>query len=256
MKANHIQELPRVLASLREREYVDLEARRTGRDIVPKNADLGDTVRPEQDLSLSGFQANFIDIIPGNWIAISIGLDEQCEHLHIIRYEARRTPFTIRLPLNRQNVEDPEEETFSFGDAMTELRTIIRDSDATVHAARDDISSMKQKGAKTKWWADREALDDRLKDLLLNMENMWFGGFRGIFSQYQRHADLLARFQQTFENILDKHLPSRQRILKSKHGSKVRLDAHVLDLLIGLTHDPNTSSSDLDIEEALSLIHI
>jgi len=222
------------------------------REGVRINADSRSYCTPEQDLSLSCFQANFIDVIPGNWTVISIGLDEQREHLHVVRYEAHRTPFTIRLPLNRQNVEDPEEETFSFGDATTELRMIIQDSDATVHAARDDIDSMKQKGAKSKWWADREALNDRLRDLLLNMENMWFGGFRGIFSQHQRSADLLARFQQTFENILDKHLPSRQRLQKSKQETRIKLDPHVMDLFVGLMHISHASPDDLDVEEALT----
>lgn len=241
-----------MIASLRERDYIDLEAKKAGHDLAITEAGSKNVPGQEQVISLSGFQANLVDIIPENWTAISIALDEKCEHLHVIRYEAHRSPFTLRLPLNRQNVEDLGEETFSFEDASSELRIIIQDSDATVHAARDDTDGMKQKGAKSKWWADREALNDRLRDLLLNVENMWFGGFRGIFSQHQRSADLLARFQQTFENILDKHLPSRQRLHKSRQESKVKLDAHVMDLFVGLTYASHASPSDLDVEEALN----
>jgi separase len=195
------------------------------------------------------FQHNFVDIIPSNWTAISLYLDDANEHIHIVRYERGRSPFIVRLPLNRPNAEDPDEETLSFDEAKAELRDIIDSSDATVHAARDSTDSMKQKGAKTKWWSDREALNTRLKDLLVNVENMWFGGFRGLFSQGRYQLDLLARFQQSFENILDQHLPSRQNAKKTKTAKKVALDARVLDLFIGLSNDTNP---DVDIDEALT----
>lgn len=238
-----------MVASIRERAYVDLEASKPGHAVMVESDSSTLVTTPREDLSLPVFQHNFVDIIPSNWTTISMYVDELCEHLHVVRYEAERSPFIIRLPLNRENIEDPDEETFSFEDARAELNAIVCGSDATVHAARDNADTMKQKGAKTKWWADREALNDRLKDLLLNIENMWFGGFRGIFSQHQRRLDILARFQQTFENILDQHLPSRQKAQKGKRGQKVVLDARVLDLFIGLIHEP---SADVDVDEALT----
>jgi len=235
-------------ASLRERAYIGLEAQKTGQDSKAELETIS-SLPSLEELSLSNFQANFVDIIPSHWTAISMYVDEQCQHLHIIRYEANRSPFVMRLPLNRQNLEDPDEDTFTFQDAQEELRAIIDASDATVHAARDDTESMKQKGAKTKWWAEREALNDRLKDVLANIENMWFAGFRGIFSQHQHRPELVARLQQSLDNILDKHLPSRQKMSAAKRAEKVVLVAHVLDLFIGLTCNP---SSDVDVDEALT----
>jgi len=235
-------------ASLRERAYIDLEANKAEQDSkVDREPML--RVANLEDLNLSNFQNNFVDIIPRHWTAISMYVDEQCQHLHVIRYEANRSPFVVRLPLNRQNLEDPDEDTFTFQDAQEELRAIIDASDATVHAARDDTESMKQKGAKTKWWAEREALNDRLKDVLANIENMWFAGFRGIFSQHQHRPELVARLHQSLDNILDKHLPSRQKMSTAKRAEKVVLDPHVLDLFIGLTYKP---SPDVDVDEALT----
>jgi len=235
-------------ASLRERAYIGLEANKSGQD-SKADTEMMSHLASLEDLTLSTFQGNFVDIIPSHWTAVSMYVDEHCQHLHVIRYEANRSPFVIRLPLNRQNLEDPDEDTFTFQDAQEELRAIIDASDATVHAARDDSESMKQKGAKTKWWAEREALNDRLKDVLANIENMWFAGFRGIFSQHQYQPELVARLQQSLDNILDKHLPSRQKMSAAKRAQKVVLDPHVLDLFIGLTYKP---SPDVDVDEALT----
>lgn len=247
--ANLGAEIPHIVTSARERAYIDLEQKKSTSKLTTEVTSSAEHLTPDADLSLSHFQSNFIDIIPSNWTTISMYLDERREHMYITRYEAERAPFVLRLPLSRENAEDPDEVTFTFDDAKEELHAIIDASDATVHAARDDVEEMKQKGAKSKWWSDREALNDRLKDLLLNMENMWFGGFRGVFSSHQRDVELLARFQRSFENILDKHLPSRQKPAKVKRQRKVVLDARVLDLFVGLTHAP---SPEVDVDEALT----
>ena len=115
------------------------------------------------------------------------------------------------------------------------------------------------KGAKAAWWAEREELDDRLKDFLATIEHVWLGGFRGIFSQHTRRADLLARFQKTFQTILDKHLPSRQQVRRGRRKAaastapsalaKVTLDPRVLELFIGLG---DATAADCDFDDALN----
>ncbi|EHK96041.1 putative Separin [Glarea lozoyensis 74030] len=89
-----------------------------------------------------------------------------------------------------------------------------------------------------------------MKELLENIEKVWLGGFTGIFSQQSRHPDLLARFQKSFQNILDKHLPSRQKT--GKRGTpapKVALDSRILELFIGLG---DASDEDCDFSEPLT----
>ena len=87
---------------------------------------------------------------------------------------------------------------------------------------------------------------------LTNIEHIWLGGFRGIFSQHQRRTDLLARFQKSFQNMLDKHLPSRRQVRgkRSKAAAaaappKISLDPRILELFVGLG-DATEQACDMD----------
>jgi separase len=104
---------------------------------------------------------------------------------------------------------------------------------------------MTRSGAKSEWWAEREALDARLRDLLQNIENIWLGGFRGIFCQFPRQPELLSRFQSSFQKILDKHLPSRQKMGKRNKTGCLNLDPRILELFVGLGN-PEEAKCDLD----------
>lgn len=175
------------------------------------------------------FQQEYIDVMPENWIAISMSLNEDRDELYIIRYQAHETPFNLRIPLGRHQSRDLDEDIFGFDDGKAELQEIISLSDFSAHEQRD----LSVKGAKTEWWAEREALDCRLKELLVNMENIWLGGFRGIFSQHSKQPALLGRFQKNLQTILDRYLPSRRGRGKAKQA-KVQLDNRILELFIGL----------------------
>ncbi|KAJ9643514.1 separin protein [Coniosporium tulheliwenetii] len=191
----------------------------------------------------TSFQRDYIDIVPTNWAAISISLSEAGSDLYVTRYQASQTPFILRLPMARQSSQlMDDEDVFDFAAGKTELHEIIELSDFSTHSQRD----MSVKGAKTEWWAEREALDNRLKELLVNIENIWLGGFRGIFSQHTRWPDLLSRFQKSFQNILNKHLPSR----KGNRGQQKRLnlDSRVLELFVGLG---DASNEDVDLDEPI-----
>lgn len=180
---------------------------------------------------LPRFQRDYIDIIPKSWTAISMSISEDQQELLITRLQADQSPFVLRLPLGRNNSLDADEEVFGFEQGRAELREILRLGNETAHDARNRTG----KQAKQAWWDEREALDARLRDLLENVERVWLGGFRGIFSQHSRQPDLLARFQRTFQNILDKHLPSRRQKTKKKAPSpRVALDSRILELFIGL----------------------
>lgn len=190
----------------------------------------------------------FIDLIPENWIIIAMSLDHDSEHIFLTQYRSGQQPLVVRLPLTRQNDDPDDEDAFTFADAKEELINIIAGSDATVHSARDNPDQLKVRGARSQWWASREALDERLRDLLINIENMWFGGFRCLFPRHKPAEDLLARFRQSFEIILEKHLPSRQQSRQRAGINKVKLDRHVLELFIGL----GPPSQDNDSDESLT----
>ena len=189
---------------------------------------------------LIGFQRNYIDIIPIKWAAISISLNDSNTELILSKMQAGQSPFLLRLPLSRHNSRDADDEEFDFTQGKTELLDIIASANRSTQDARD----MTKKGAKSAWWAVREALDSRLKDLLLNIQNIWIGGFRGLFSQGPRKEQLLNRFHQSFQNILDKHLPSRAGTKRSKKAKAV-LDTRILELLVGLG-DPSKDGDELE----------
>ncbi|KAH7263268.1 peptidase family C50-domain-containing protein [Fusarium tricinctum] len=197
---------------------------------------------------MAKFQKNYIELVPHNWSVISVSLSDNHHDLCITKFRAGHSPFILRLPLERANSRDADSEIFNFEHGKEEMMEVIRLANETSHSASRDFSV---KGAKAAWWSERQALDERLQDLLSTVETTWLGGFKGIFSQHERRPDLLARFQKSFQQILDSNLPSRKqaRGKKTTKASKVSLDPRVLDLFIGLG-DP--SDPDTDYDEALN----
>lgn len=189
------------------------------------------------------FQANYIDIIPKPWTAVSLSLNDDASELYITRYRSDQQPLILRLPFSRHKPDDVDEEAFDYTNGKAELREIIDLSNYTCHSSGDTNA----KGAKSTWWNDREALDQRMHELLTNMENIWFGGFKSIFAQDRHNAEVLGRFRKCFEDVLCRYLPSRQAA-KSK-GKKLALDDKVFELFIGLGHDQDGV---IDLDEPLA----
>lgn len=197
---------------------------------------------------IATFSKTFIEPLPQNWNVISISLSNNRRDLSITKMQAGESPFILRLPLERANSRDADSEVFGFEQGREELLDIIKHANETSHSARD----FSAKGERNAWWAEREALDTRLKDLLFTIETTWLGGFKGVFSQHKRQPDLLARFQKSFQQILGGSLPSRNRLRGKQRSSRtqsINLDPRILDLFIGLG-DPTNSDNDYD--EALN----
>lgn len=194
------------------------------------------------------FQREYIDIIPQEWSVISISLSDNKHDLCISKLQAGQSPFVIRLPLERASSRDADSDVFDFAQGRTELLEIIKQANETCHTKRD----FSVKGAKTAWWVERQALDRRMGELLERIEQVWLGGFKGIFSQHKRHPKLLAKFQKSFTNILDKHLPSRRQVRGKKAkapAAKVTLDTRILELFVGFGDATNV---DGDFDEMLN----
>lgn len=194
------------------------------------------------------FQREYIDIIPQEWSVISISLSDNKHDLCISKLQAGQSPFVIRLPLERASSRDADSDVFDFQQGRTELLDIIKRANETCHTKRD----FSVKGAKTAWWVERQALDVRLRELLERIEQVWLGGFKGIFSQHKRHPKLLAKFQKSFTSILDKHLPSRRQVRGKKTkapAAKVTLDTRILELFVGFG---DATSEEGDFDEMLN----
>jgi separase len=202
-------------------------------------------IRQPLPSSTTQFQEEFIDIIPESWTAVSLSLSESQDELYISRYRAGESPFVLRVPLtSHNNIMDDEQ--FGFEDGKSELLEIIDLSNTTTKASR----YIDSKQGRTDWWNERENLNTRMKNLLLNIEKIWLGGFRGIFTRQQHQPILLARFQKTMQNSLNRHLPSRNGKGKKKN---VNLDSRILELFIALG-DPNKEMADID-ESIIDLLY-
>ncbi|OAA76399.1 separin [Akanthomyces lecanii RCEF 1005] len=203
------------------------------------------SLAPTSDMA--NFQKSYIEMVPKNWSVISVSLSDNHHDLCLTKFQAGHSPFILRLPLERANSRDADSEVYNFAHGKDELLDIIRLTNETSHSARN----FTLKGERNAWWAEREALDTRLKECLMQIETTWLGGFKGIFSQHRRRSDLLARFQKNVQKMLDTHLPSRnQRRGKKTAKTGVTLDPRILDLFIGLG-DP-TDDPDCDFDEALN----
>lgn len=133
---------------------------------------------------------------PEHWVVIHINISEDSQTLFITRHQRDRDPLIFCLPIDRQGKREDEDETFSFADAVDELRSIIRDSDDSARTAKD-ISA---RNDKVEWWARRKALDKRLEELLGNIEFVWLGAFKTIFNQHnQSDPASLATFRKSID---------------------------------------------------------
>lgn len=201
-------------------------------------------------LDLASFKSHYIDSMPKEWAAISITLSETRDELFLCRFQSGQDHFVVRLPLTRHNIGDGEEQ-FEYNDGLEEFEEIQRQIMLSTHAARK-VTSTGEREAKEAWWAAREELDLRLKDLLINIENCWLAGFKGLLSLNKKDNDLLARFRNSFEKILNKYLPSRQRGGKRK-GDKVSVDPRIYDLFVGLG-DPEKEDISLPLEDLVYFV--
>ena len=192
----------------------------------------------------SDFTKEYVDILPESWNVLSLSLSADRTDFVVSRLRQGYSPFLLRLPLRRGNDED-EDEQFTFHDGQEEMKEIIKLANESAHAARSQTDT----NSKKEWWKNRETLDRRLENLLQNIENVWFGGFRGIFSPRPLDTTPLSRFAKSFQTILDNHLPSRRKGSRSA-GSKLTLHQNVLELFVGIQgledqEDPEETLMDL-----------
>ncbi|KAL2825714.1 peptidase family C50-domain-containing protein [Aspergillus pseudoustus] len=199
----------------------------------------------EADDVVADFTEEYVDILPDNWNVLSLSLSADQTEFIVSRLHKGQSPFLLRLPLRRGNAEDDEEDQFTFENGRAEMQELIRLANESAHAAKLQVDRQMKKD----WWKNREALDRRMANLLENIENVWFGGFRGIFSPVPLGSKRLGRFATAFHNILDNHLPSRQKGGRAE-GPKLTLHPNVLELFLGVKdleeeEDPEETLMDL-----------
>ncbi|KAF2863302.1 hypothetical protein K470DRAFT_292786 [Piedraia hortae CBS 480.64] len=164
---------------------------------------------PPQTLLLSltpaEYQERIINTLPQSIYAVSLTLSHDSTELYAVRYTPHTDPFIIRLPFSRSD------SPFDYTEGRRVLEEIISRSNATCHS---------QKGKARTWWAERERLDKRLGELVRDLENIWMGGFKGIFDPLRAVDGFRGGFEATLRRFLA--------------GGKGRLHDDVLGLFLSL----------------------
>ncbi|KAK5123288.1 hypothetical protein LTR85_002718 [Meristemomyces frigidus] len=238
-EALHIEQ-PRMNALRCEAEAIRLDH---GQHTTPFSWPEVESASGPAQTTAAAFQEQYIDILPKPWTTVSLSLNDDGNELYVTRYRSGQSPLILRLPFSRHKQEDDDQEVFDYHTGKAELQDIIQISNYSCH----NTGTIEAKGAKSNWWSEREALDKRLHELLINVENIWLGGFKGVFSQYPRQPDLLARFRKSIEDVLARYLPSRQTA--KGRPKPLRLDDKVLELFIGLGTDQDGV---VDLDEPLA----
>jgi separase len=119
--------------------------------------------------------------LPCNWTVVHVTITDDKNTLLVSRQECgTHAPdpvlFCVPLKGRRDGGAGDDEEHLTFEDAINEFEEIIRLSDQGTKNAIN-IKSDDQE-ARSNWWKQRGALDQRMKDLLENIEFCWLGAFK------------------------------------------------------------------------------
>ncbi|CAG8500770.1 1932_t:CDS:10 [Ambispora gerdemannii] len=183
--------------------------------------------KKETYMTSDQFQSEFVDILPPNWTVCTISIDVESEDMYICRLRRSRPPFILRLPLKRQSSQEDcyeDDDGFSYEAALAEFNGIIESSNKTLQVSK----TFQTQNEKVEWWKSREQLDNRLKELLINIENCWLGGFKGILMTNDQEDDLehAKKFKCKLEDIVNKNLKN----MLTKKNVKEQLPLLNIDL--------------------------
>ncbi|KAI9030916.1 peptidase family C50-domain-containing protein [Phycomyces nitens] len=205
----------------------------------------------DHELNLEGaaFQANFVDILPPHWTAVSINLDPATNELYVIHLKAREPPLVVKIPLCRTRIHKTrtQKEHMSFEDASLELRDIIAKSDETIFV-RNDRSTKTQVNT---WWSERTLLDERLRCLLERIENEWFGGFKGLLcGNHESNQPELTRFKDTLVKAVYEVARKSQGVGSPSVCETLDIELSVCRMILKLGPSPQ----ERDVEDVIQLL--
>jgi separase len=112
--------------------------------------------------------------IPADSTIVSIHVSYDEDSLLLVRHRREREPLVFRLPFDRVGRRDDEDVLFTLGLAREELKDIIQRNNEGTKRAKD-IGEGSERAA---WWKERRELDNRLGDLIANIEHRWLGAFK------------------------------------------------------------------------------
>lgn len=239
-------EIPRVDSILRASLHVQMEKKMISQptlDLARPEFEYSSDFPGRIDLSASNFSSDFLKTIPESWNVVCLTLGETEDELLVSKLRHEHPPFHLKIPFKRASVVECDEAAFGFTEAKQELMEIVQ----LANQSSQDGGNIVSKSDKSAWWNLRRGLDDRLGNLLQNVETIWLGGFRGIFNTSIAATDSLAKFERSLHLSLGKYLPSRQRSGISTIDPHMSLDTQIVQFFVAL----GAPSDDNDIDEAL-----
>ena len=243
---NTTTEIPRIDSMLRASLYVQMEKQMIWQPTLglarPK-PEYSSDFPGRSDLSASNFSSDFLKTIPESWNVVCLTLGESEDELLVSKLRHEDPPFHLKIPFKRASVVECDEVAFGFIEAKRELVEIVQ----LANQSSQDGGNIVSKIDKSAWWNLRRGLDERLGNLLQNVETIWLGGFRGIFNASIAATDPLAKFERSLHLSLGKHLPSRQRSGFPTTDHHLSLDTQIVRFFVAL----GAPNDDNDIDEAL-----
>ncbi|GJE92064.1 cysteine peptidase C50 [Phanerochaete sordida] len=211
----------------------DGEDQGSSRDALKKFWDTVGAKYRNQVIDSTSLAAPRLASLPQHWTVVSISVTEDCNTMFVTRQRPGREPLIFCIPLKERRETVDEDETFlTFDDAIGELKEIIHLSDEGTRQAQHVI---KDRAAISQWWADRAALDERMKDLLNNIEFCWLGAFKTILNDpTDIPEELLGPFRAQIELAFKRGLRLQDKKDK-KDKTKLRLNDALLECFASLS---------------------
>ncbi|KAH9460084.1 hypothetical protein Pst134EB_008287 [Puccinia striiformis f. sp. tritici] len=179
--------------------------------------------------------------LPTGWRVVSIHLAFDEDSLFIIQHNETSNPLGVKLPLDRFNRREGEDELFTLKVALEELQAIVSKSNAATQRARHVTG----RADKISWWQERKELDIRMKELVEKIENDWLGACKGLLRPSNKVNDIEA-LQAALENLFRHHLICSQ----DKTVYNRPLDQHIITCFTSLSID----CRDEDLEDLVQFV--
>ncbi|KAH7345409.1 peptidase family C50-domain-containing protein [Rhizoctonia solani] len=172
--------------------------------------------------SFDASMAQQINLLPKHWTVVTINVTDDKTALIISRQRPDHPPVIFCLPLDRRGREGDDEEQFSYDDAIDEFVSIIETSDRITH---EGVNIEGNKQAIAEWWAERTVLDQRMRELLDNIEFCWLGIFKTALATPHIHgSDTLSLLRSRLDKAF-----KRNGIGSDKASARPKLDKGLLD---------------------------
>ena len=124
--------------------------------------------------------------------------------------------------------------------AIEELKSIVAANNETTHAAKD----LNGKEAKLAWWSTRKELDQRLSELLDNVEHCWLGGFKGLLMQDAKlEVNTAMALRAKLEKVFMKHACGR--IVKKSQSFHLAIE------MVSCLHNLGADAQDEELEDLI-----